>query len=71
MSDTELSLMMIGGVVDLEGSADLGLEEVGGCLSSYDELVEILGIREGEPQTPVAQVQTWRHTFDTEDKWPI
>lgn len=69
MSEGELSLMM----EDFEG--DLGLMEEGGIggLSSLDELVDILGIRESGPQgrTTSAEMQIWRHTFGTEDKWPI
>lgn len=72
MSDMDLSSLM---TVEELGT-DLGLEVVGGYegLSSLDEIVDILGIGEGgalDQTACVAEEGTWRHTFSTEDKWPI
>lgn len=69
MSETELSLVMS----ELGGDLDLPSNLVG--LTSLDELVDILGIKEGVAleQFPFSDVdeRLLLHTFDTEDRWPI
>jgi hypothetical protein len=68
MSETELMMSELGG-----SDLDLPSSLVG--LSSLDELVDILGIKEGAAleQFPFCDLDETllRHTFDTEDQWPI
>lgn len=70
MSETELSL-----VLSELGGGDLELPSSLVGLSSLDELVDILGIKEGVAleQFPFHSIDETllRHTFDTEDRWPI
>jgi hypothetical protein len=69
MSETELSRVMC----EPDGDFDLPSSLVGGA--SLDELVDILGISEGVSLDRFhfnnLDDTLLRHTFDTEDRWPI
>jgi len=67
MSEAELSLAVFERDLDLTSSLN--------CLSSLDELVDILGIRD-EASPDISQftdifVPSCRNTFTSEDRWPI
>lgn len=69
MSEADLSLAV------LEFDRDLDQPLALNCLSSLDELVDILGIREAASldhyQYTDAIEPPYRNTFNTEDRWPI
>jgi hypothetical protein len=71
MSEAELSLA----VLEFDRDLDLSQASTLNCLSSLDELVDILGIR-GEAsldqyQYTDASEPLYRNTFTSEDRWPI
>jgi len=71
MSEAELSLA----VLEFDRDLDLDQSPSLNCLSSLDELVDILGIREGaslnQYQYTDASELLYRNTFNSEDRWPI